>query len=128
MADNGKNDGPKLSPTQNIIILGGGFLLTAIVSMSFDLELSGITAFLLWMLCSFVVAIVVIAIQALKEASPAVTMEQYKKRTAILTIICAGYLAVLIPGDIPINGFTMLIGIICAGHLIYKLFKWLWNF
>lgn len=42
MADNGKNDGPKLSPTQNIIILGGGFLLTAIVSMSFDLELSGI--------------------------------------------------------------------------------------
>lgn len=45
----------------------------------------------------------------------------------IFDIIALAYLSVLIPGDIPINTFTMLIGLICAGRLVYKFFCWLYS-
>lgn len=43
------------------------------------------------------------------------------------TLIPLVYLGVLIPGDIPINGFTMLIGFVCAGILVVKVLKWLYQ-
>ena len=45
----------------------------------------------------------------------------------ISTIVSLAYLSVLIPGDIPINGFTMLIGLICAGVLVVKFLGWLYK-
>lgn len=45
----------------------------------------------------------------------------------ISTIVALGYLSVLLPGDIPINGFTMLIGLICAGVLVVKFLRWLYK-
>lgn len=33
------------------------------------------------------------------------------------------YLGLLLPGDIPINGFTMVIGLICAAALAWKFLK-----
>lgn len=35
------------------------------------------------------------------------------------------YLSLLLPGDIPINSFTMVIGLICATALAWKFLKWL---
>lgn len=35
------------------------------------------------------------------------------------------YLGLLLPGDIPVNGFTMVIGLICAAALAWKFLKWL---
>lgn len=35
------------------------------------------------------------------------------------------YLGALLPGTIPINGFTMLVGLVCAGILFVKFIKWL---
>ena len=35
------------------------------------------------------------------------------------------YLGLLLPGDIPINSFTMVIGLICAAALAWKFLKWL---
>jgi hypothetical protein len=35
------------------------------------------------------------------------------------------YLGLLLPGDIPINSFTMVIGLICATALAWKFLKWL---
>ncbi|MDY4961920.1 MAG: hypothetical protein SO080_04495 [Oscillospiraceae bacterium] len=37
------------------------------------------------------------------------------------------YLGLLLPGDIPINGFTMTIGLICAGLLVRRLLAWLYK-
>ena len=37
------------------------------------------------------------------------------------------YLCLLLPGDIPINGFTMVIGLICAAALAWKFLKWLYR-
>lgn len=37
------------------------------------------------------------------------------------------YLGLLLPGDIPINGFTMTIGLICAVVLVRKFPKWLYQ-
>ena len=45
----------------------------------------------------------------------------------ISTIVALGYLSVLLPGDIPINGFTMIIGLICAGVLVVKFLGWLYR-
>ena len=45
----------------------------------------------------------------------------------ISTIVSLAYLSVLIPGDIPINGFTMFLGLICAGVLIVKFLGWLYK-
>ena len=45
----------------------------------------------------------------------------------ISTIVSLAYLSVLIPGDIPINGFTMFIGLICAGVLVVKFLGWLYK-
>ena len=42
-------------------------------------------------------------------------------------IVALGYLGVLLPGDIPINGFTMFVGLICAGRLGYTFLKWLYS-
>ena len=47
------------------------------------------------------------------------------KSGIIFDILALGYLAVLLPGDIPINTFTMLIGLVCAGRLVYKFIQWL---
>lgn len=35
------------------------------------------------------------------------------------------YLGLLLPGDIPINSFTMVIGLICTTALAWKFLKWL---
>ena len=43
------------------------------------------------------------------------------------TLSPLAYLGVFIPGDIPINGFTMLIGFVCAGFLVVKVLKWLYQ-
>lgn len=45
----------------------------------------------------------------------------------ISTLVALGYLGLLLPGDIPINGFTMYIGLICAGILAVKFFGWLYR-
>ena len=45
----------------------------------------------------------------------------------ISTIVSLAYLSVLLPGDIPINGFTMFIGLICAGVLVVKFLGWLYR-
>ena len=45
----------------------------------------------------------------------------------ISTIVSLAYLSVLIPGDIPINGFTMFIGLICAGVLVVRFLGWLYR-
>ena len=45
----------------------------------------------------------------------------------VVDIVALGYLGVLLPGDIPINGFTMFIGLICAGRLGYTFLKWLYG-
>lgn len=45
----------------------------------------------------------------------------------ISTIVALAYLSVLLPGDIPINGFTMIIGLICAGVLVVKFLGWLYR-
>ncbi len=45
----------------------------------------------------------------------------------VSTILALGYLSVLLPGDIPINTFTMIIGLICAGVLVVKFLKWLYG-
>ena len=45
----------------------------------------------------------------------------------ISTIVALAYLSVLLPGDIPINGFTMFIGLICAGILVVKILGWLYR-
>ena len=45
----------------------------------------------------------------------------------ISTIVSLACLSVLIPGDIPINGFTMFIGLICAGVLVVKFLGWLYK-
>lgn len=45
----------------------------------------------------------------------------------ISTIVSLAYLSVLIPGDIPINGFTMFIGLICAGVLVVEFLGWLYK-
>ena len=37
------------------------------------------------------------------------------------------YLGLLLPGDIPVNGFTMVIGLICAAALAWKFLKWLYR-
>lgn len=37
------------------------------------------------------------------------------------------YLGLLLPGDIPINSFTMAIGLICAAALVWKFLKWLYQ-
>ena len=37
------------------------------------------------------------------------------------------YLGLLLPGDIPINSFTMVIGLICAAALAWKFLKWLYR-
>lgn len=37
------------------------------------------------------------------------------------------YLSLLLPGDIPINSFTMTIGLICAVALVRKFLKWLYQ-
>lgn len=44
-----------------------------------------------------------------------------------INLLCMGYLSVLLPGDIPINTFTMLIGLVCAGRLGYCLLRWLYS-
>lgn len=44
-----------------------------------------------------------------------------------INLLCMGYLSVLLPGDIPINTFTMLIGLVCAGRLGYRLLRWLYS-
>ena len=36
-------------------------------------------------------------------------------------------LCLLLPGDIPINGFTMTVGLICAVALVRKFLKWLYR-
>lgn len=43
------------------------------------------------------------------------------------TLIPLAYLGLLIPGDIPINGFTMFIGFVCAGILAVKFLKWIYQ-
>lgn len=45
----------------------------------------------------------------------------------VIDLIALGYLSVLLPGDIDINGFTMVIGIICLGRLGYTFLKWLYS-
>lgn len=45
----------------------------------------------------------------------------------VSTIVSLAYLSVLLPGDIPINGFTMFIGLICAGVLVVKFLGWLYR-
>jgi hypothetical protein len=45
----------------------------------------------------------------------------------ISTVVSLAYLSVLLPGDIPINGFTMFIGLICAGVLVVKFLGWLYK-
>lgn len=37
------------------------------------------------------------------------------------------YLGLLLPGDIPINSFTMVIGLICAAALAWRFLKWLYR-
>lgn len=37
------------------------------------------------------------------------------------------YLCLLLPGDIPISGFTMVIGLICTAALAWKFLKWLYR-
>lgn len=37
------------------------------------------------------------------------------------------YLGLLLPGGSPINGFTMTIGLICAGLLVRRLLAWLYK-
>lgn len=37
------------------------------------------------------------------------------------------YLGLLLPGDIPINSFTMVIGLVCAAALAWKFLKWLYR-
>lgn len=37
------------------------------------------------------------------------------------------YLGLLLPGTIPINCFTMLIGLVCVGALAVKFLKWLYK-
>ncbi len=44
-----------------------------------------------------------------------------------LTILSAGYLAALLPGNIPINTFTMLIGFAAFGWLAKCFIGWLWG-
>ena len=41
------------------------------------------------------------------------------------TLVPIVYLGALLPGTIPINSFTMLIGLVCAGSLFAKFIKWL---
>lgn len=45
----------------------------------------------------------------------------------ISIIVSLAYLSVLLPGDIPINGFTMFLGLICAGVLVVKFLGWLYR-
>lgn len=47
------------------------------------------------------------------------------KTWAILIIIALGYLSLLLPGTIGVNGFTMFIGLIAAGILVAAFFRWL---
>lgn len=47
------------------------------------------------------------------------------KGGVVIDVLALGYLAVLLPGDIPINTFTMLIGLACAGRLIYRFIQWI---
>lgn len=44
-----------------------------------------------------------------------------------INLLCLGYLGVLLPGEIPINTFTMIIGLICAGRLGYCFLKWVYS-
>ena len=37
------------------------------------------------------------------------------------------HLGLLLPGDIPINSFMMVIGLICAAALAWKFLKWLYR-
>ncbi len=47
------------------------------------------------------------------------------KMWAVLILIAFGYLALLLPGTIGVNGFTMFIGLIAAGILVAAFFRWL---
>ena len=47
------------------------------------------------------------------------------KTSAVLILIAVGYLALLLPGTIGVNGFTMFIGLIAAGILVAAFFRWL---
>lgn len=58
---------------------------------------------------------------------PQQSYEDNNKMWAGLSIIALGYLAVLLPGTIGVNGFTMFLGIIAAGILIVSFFRWLNN-
>lgn len=42
-------------------------------------------------------------------------------------VLALGYLSILIPGKIPINGFTMFIGLICAIIVIGAFLSWLYG-
>ena len=43
----------------------------------------------------------------------------------LLNLVCLSYLGVLLPGDISINNFTMIIGLACIYRLGYCIVKWL---
>ncbi len=62
-----------------------------------------------------------------KNRSPGSSNSSAGRGGLISTIVSLGYLSVLIPGDIPINGFTMFIGLICAGVLVVKFLGWLYR-
>ena len=62
-----------------------------------------------------------------KSAPQKTTMQTGDGGGLAINLLCMGYLAVLLPGDIPINTFTMLIGLICAGRLGYCFLRWLYS-
>lgn len=56
---------------------------------------------------------------------PQQSYEDNKKMWSFLSIIALGYLALLLPGTIGVNGFTMFLGLIAAGILVGAFFRWL---
>ncbi|MBE6573284.1 MAG: hypothetical protein E7652_02700 [Ruminococcaceae bacterium] len=47
--------------------------------------------------------------------------------TIAVDILALAYLGALLPGDIPVNTFTMIIGFVCLGRLIYSFFRWVYS-
>lgn len=43
--------------------------------------------------------------------------------SAVSTMVPLLYLGLLLPGDIPVNGFTMFVGLLCLGTLIVKILR-----
>ena len=60
-----------------------------------------------------------------KTTSPQPAYDDNGKTWAVWIIIALGYLSLLLPGTIGVNGFTMFIGLIAAGILVAAFFRWL---